>query len=41
MTHVRVTGEWHNVGDVWVLDAERGSADDEWMLLPEVDKTKK
>ncbi len=28
-------------GDVWVLDAERGSEDDEWLLLPETDKTKK
>ena len=31
----------HRTGDVWVLDAERGSEDDEWTLLPEVDKTKK
>jgi len=28
-------------GDVWVLDARKGVEDDEWLLLPETDKTKK
>jgi len=31
----------HRTGDVWVLDAERGVEDDEWLLLPKADKTKK
>ena len=28
-------------GEVWVLSADRGASDDEWLLLPEKDKKKK